>query len=161
MFHRQALKCRSSDHRRGSATVEFAVIAPVFVALALTAAQSSFNVDTTHAMYAAIRQAGRLASMNYDGRLLPGQTLNDKVILDIRNQLKAEGLPGDQMTITITGADGNQTFDLSDPDNELELYRVKIDVPYTAVNALGTFSPTTEKLGASVVFRLGKKSLVN
>lgn len=147
--------------RRGAAAVEFAVVAPIFVVLVLTAAQTSFNVDTTHTLYAAIRQAGRLASMDTSERLQAGQDVNAKVILDIRNQLKAEGLPGDEMTISITTADGSSTFDLSDPDNDLELFRISVSVPYTAVDSVGTFSTSLEQMQASIVFRKGRTILVN
>lgn len=136
-------------------------MAPVFVVLVLTAAQTSFNVDTTHTLYAAIRQAGRIASMDTSERLQAGQDVNQKVITDIRNQLKAEGLPGDQMTIKITTPDGSSPFDLSDSDNDLELFRISIEVPYTAVDAVGTFSPSFEKMQASIVFRKGRTMLVN
>lgn len=152
---------RRSD-RRGSATVEFAVLLPVFIALVMTTAQTSFSVDTANSLYSAIRQGGRLASMDSDDVLLPGQTLNDKVIQDIRNQLIAEGLPGNQMTITITEADSSSTFDLSDADNELGLFRIKVDVPFSAMNSVGAF-PTSgmSDFSASIVFRKGKNSLVN
>lgn len=152
---------RSLAPRRGAAAVEFAVVAPVFVVLVLTAAQTSFNVDTTHTLYAAVRQAGRLASMDTSERLQAGQDVNSKVIADIRNQLKAEGLPGDEMTISITTADGSAPFDLSDPDNDLELFRISVNVPYSAVDAVGTFTATYEQMQASIVFRKGRTMLVN
>ncbi len=146
--------------RRGSATVEFAVIAPVFLALVLGAAQSAFNVDTAHSLYAAIRQAGRAAAMEDDLNLPSGQTLNEKVIQDIRNQLIAEGLPGDQMTIQITKATSSAPFDLSDAGNDLDLFRISVSVPYSAMNSLGTF-PTAgmSNFNASIVFRKGREAL--
>lgn len=158
----RTLKGRRSKARRGSATVEFAVMLPVFIALVMTAAQTSFSVDTAHSLYASIRQGGRLASMESDDLLLPGQTLNQKIIQDIRNQLIAEGLPGDQMTITITEADSNAEFDLSDADNDLGLFRIKVSVPFSAMNSVGAF-PTAgmSDFQASIVFRKGKQSLVN
>ncbi len=148
--------------RRGSATVEFAILAPLFLTLVLTAAQSSFNVDTAHSMYAAIRQGGRLASMDSSDYRLPNQTANEKVILDIRNQLIAEGLPGNEMDISITEADSDLAFDLSNSDNDLRLFRISVSVPYSAMNSLGTFPTSSiQNFNASIVFRKGKISLVN
>lgn len=147
--------------RRGAAAVEFAVVSPLFVLLALTAAQSAFNVNSTHSLYAAIRQAGRVASMETSERLQSGQSINDKTILDIRNQLIAGGLPGQQMDITITNAETGGPFDLSDPANDMKLFRIKVTVPYSAMNALGSFPATLEQLQASIVFRKGRTTLVN
>ena len=148
--------------RRGSATVEFAVLSPIFLALVMTAAQSAFNIDTAHSLYAAIRQAGRLASLDSSEFRQQGQTANQKVIADIKNQLTAEGLPGDQMTVTITEADSSTEFDLSNPDNDLRLFRISVEVPYSAMNSIGTFSTSSmEKFNASIVFRKGRNNLVN
>ncbi len=145
--------------RRGAAAVEFAVIAPLFVALVLTAAQSAFNLDSVHTMYSAIRQAGRLASMESSERQQQDQSKNQKVIQDIRNQLIAEGLPGQQMTITITDAESGGPFDLSNADNDLKLFKIEVRVPYSAMNSLGVFNGTGN-LSASIVFRKGRTTLV-
>lgn len=148
--------------RRGSATVEFAVLSPIFLALVMTAAQSAFNIDTAHSLYAAIRQAGRLATVDTREFRQQGQTANQKVISDIKNQLTAEGLPGNQMTVTITEADSSTEFDLSNPDNALRLFRISIEVPYSVMNSMGTFSTSSmEKFNASIVFRKGRNNLMN
>lgn len=147
---------RTASARRGSATVEFAVVAPVFIALILGAIQNGYNIDIKHKLHAVIRQAGRLSSQDYRGRLQAGQTANQKVILDIRNHLKAEGLNGDLFTITITHAEGSLAgtpFDLSDPQNSLKLYRIKVEAPYSAVSENGLFPTPFEKVSASIVFR--------
>lgn len=155
---------RKPDDRRGAAAVEFALVAPVYIALVMGAIQTGFNFDSTNKMLSAIRQTGRLAALDTNStKLQPGQTMNDKVILDIKNALTAEGLPGSQMTVTITRADGanaGSTFDLSAAGNDYQLYRIGVSVPYSAVNT-GNFLPgTTTSLQASVVFRKGRTSLV-
>lgn len=146
--------------RRGSAAVEFAVIAPLLVTLVLTAAQSSFNLDTAHTMYAAIRQAGRLASMEASERQLRDQSKNDKVIQDIRNQLIADGLPGQKMIITITDAETGAPFDLASADNDLKLFKIQVSVPYSTLNSLGVFPSSDGNMSASIVFRKGRTTLV-
>lgn len=155
---------KRTQTRRGSAAVEFALIAPVFVALIMGSIQTGYNIDTTSKMYSAIRQSGRLASMDNSGKLLSGQTANAKVILDIKNALKAEGLPGDQMIVTIThanGASAGSTFDLTDPANDLKYFRIGVTVPFSAVNTDNFLPDSDANLTTSVVFRKGRTSLVN
>ncbi|GIX03453.1 MAG: hypothetical protein KatS3mg113_0459 [Planctomycetaceae bacterium] len=145
-----------AESRRGAATVEFAVLAPLFIALTLGAIQHSYYVDAYHKLHAAIRQAGRLASQDYRSLLQPGQTANGKIINDIRNQLKAEGLSADQFEITITHAEGplaGMPFDLSSPANSLQLFRIKVEAPISAFSAQGLFPFPKNKLTASIVFR--------
>lgn len=156
---------KHEETRRGSASVEFALVMPVLVALIMGAIQTGFNFDSTNKMYSSIRQTGRLASLDANPtKLLSGQTMNEKVILDIKNSLTADGMPGNQMNVTITHADGGSagsTFDLSDPNNDYQYFRIAVSVPYSAVNT-GNFLPsTTSSLGASVVFRKGRSTLVN
>ena len=106
-LRRSTQKCRLK--RRGAAAVEFALVAPIFITLIMGSIQTAFHFDTTTKLYSAIRQTGRLASMDSSEKLLSDQTANDKVILDIKNALKAEGLHGDEMTVTITHANGDST----------------------------------------------------
>ncbi len=150
--------------RQGSAAVEFALIAPVFVTLIMGSIQTAYNIDTTSKMYSAIRQSGRLASMDNSGKLLSGQTANAKVILDIKNALKAEGLPGDQMIVTIThanGASAGTPFDLTDPSNDLKYFRISVTVPFSAVNTDNFLPDADNNLTTCIVFRKGRTSLIN
>lgn len=153
----------TTAERRGSAAVEFSLVAPVFVALVLGAIQAGFNLDSTTKMYAAIRQSGRLASLDYDSKLLPNQSINAKIIQDIKNSLTAEGLPGNQMNVTITYADGTKAgsnFDLGDPNNDLLNFRIGVTVPYSAVNTKSVMPSNMNNLNASVVFRKGRSALI-
>jgi len=152
---------RSPKSRRGAAAVEFAIVAPVMVALVMGLMQGGYSVDTTHKLYAAVRQAGRLASMDYSDLLQKGQSGNDKIIKDIKNQLKAEGLPGDSVTVTITHAESGGTFNLDDPANNLKLFRIHVEVPFATVMNASLLPAPVEKLSASIVFRKGKNSLTN
>lgn len=129
------------------------------VALVLGLIQSSFSIDATHKLHAAVRQAGRLASMDYSDRLQSGQTGNQKVIADIRNQLKAEGLPGDLVTITIADAETGGPFNLDDAATNLKLFRISVSVPFTKVVSGSLIKAPVDTLTASIVFRKGKTTL--
>jgi Flp pilus assembly protein TadG len=162
-MHPPIRNCRTSI-RRGAAAVEFAMVAPVFVALIMGTVQAGYNFEVTTKMLSSIRQSGRLATLDgADHKLLADQSLNSKILTDIRNSLTAEGLPGQDATVTITHADGGQsgsTFDLTSASNDLQYFRITVSVPYSAINT-GSFLPNTcSSLSASVVFRKGTTSLI-
>lgn len=149
--------------RRGAVTVEFALIAPLFVALVMGTIQTGLAITAAQTMTAALREAGRLASMDYSNRLLAGQTINQKVIQDIKNFLTAEGIDGSKVSITITAADGasaGATFDLGDAANELALFKIRAVVPYSAITSVTFFPHTEQTISASIVYRKGKKTLI-
>jgi Flp pilus assembly protein TadG len=107
----------AANDRRGTATVEFAVIAPIFMLLVLGTWEMGTAVRASNNLTAAVREGGRLASMDFTDSLAANQTANQKVEQDIRAFLNASGLPGSQATITITYAEGSgvgTTFDLGD-----------------------------------------------
>lgn len=150
--------------RRGAAAVEFALVAPVFVTLVLGSIEIGRGCAATQKLASALREGGRLATMDYADHLQKGQTPNDKVMQDIRNFLTASGIPGDKVTLSITYADGQnagQTFNFADPANALARFQIRAEIPYSA---LGTtyFIPThPETLRATLVWRMGRSSLVN
>jgi Flp pilus assembly protein TadG len=154
---------RTEERRRGSATVEFAIIAPLFIALFMGMLQAGTNFSVSQQLYSSLRQAGRLASQNFSDKLQANQTANDKVILDIKNQLKANGIDAANVTVSITHANGagaGSNFDLQDPDNDLKYFKLTVTVPYSAVNKNGFLPNTVSNLNASIVFRKGKSTLV-
>ncbi|QDT89054.1 TadE/TadG family type IV pilus assembly protein [Gimesia algae] len=142
----------SKQSRRGVAAVEFALIAPVFLALLLGMVAVRKAVHTTTVMDAALAQAGRLASMDAGLKLPAGKTLNDKIILDVRNFLRASGIENDEtnLVVTITHAEDENgvpldpmpnppstgtDFDLSNSDNRNRLFRIGIEIPEGASNS--------------------------
>ncbi|HBL47283.1 pilus assembly protein [Gimesia sp.] len=152
MQNRKIQSTSSKQNRRGVAAVEFALIAPVFLALLLGMVAVRKAVHTTTVMDAALAQAGRLASMDAGLKLPAGKTLNDKIILDVRNFLRASGIENDEnnLIITITHAEDENgvpldpmpnppstgtDFDLSDPDNRNRLFRIGIEIPEGATNS--------------------------
>jgi Flp pilus assembly protein TadG len=153
-----------AGHRDGAAAVEFALVAPLMIALVMGSIQTGYNFDSTTKVYSSIRQSGRLATLDNATDYVPdGQTLNSKVISDIKNSLTAEGLPGSAATVTITHAEGasaGSAFDLSSANNDLKYFKIEATVPYSAVNTGGFLPNTLTQLRGSVVFRKGGSTLI-
>lgn len=149
--------------RSGAVTVEFALIAPVFVILTMGTIQTGLALTAAQTLTTALREGGRLASMDYTSKLQPGQTINQKVIQDIKNFLTAEGINGNQVTITITAAEGasaGSTFDLSNPANQLALFKIRAVIPYSAISSVTFYSHSAQTISASIVYRKGKNTLI-
>lgn len=149
--------------RRGAAMAEFAILAPLFVTLTLGTIQTGMAIDATQRIANAARGGGRLAAMDFSGKLLGNQSGNEKVIQDIKNILAVDKIPANQVTVTITHAEGAQegsAFDLSDIDNDLKLFRIHIEVPYAAACPIRFTPYTSTKLSGSAVLRRGRSGMV-
>jgi hypothetical protein len=152
------------SQREGVAATEFAIVLPLFLTLVLGILEIGRSLETSTTMYASLREAGRLASLDYTEVLPSGTTANEKIIQDIRNFLKASGLPGDDFTITITHADGESegaTFDLMDADNKLQLFKLSADIDYSDISIFPFKFMTGQTLRSSLVFRMGRVTQVN
>lgn len=150
--------------RRGAATVEFAVMAPLFLMLLLGTVEMGTAINTTQVLNSALREGGRLASMDYKLILDDGTDINEKIVRDIRNFLTASGIPGAEVDISIVHAGGDQDgidFDLSDPDNNLKLFRIEATVPYSAISTFPLKRMEGQDVSAKLTFRKGRISLVN
>ncbi len=161
MNARRSRSLTPANDRRGTATVEFAVIAPIFLILILGTWEMGTAVKASNNLTAAVREAGRLASMDFTGSLATNQTANQKVIQDIRAFLNASGLPGAQATITITHADGasaGQTFDLQNKNNYLGLFRITATIPFSSVSVFPNKIMKNSVLKAELVNRRGRVS---
>jgi Flp pilus assembly protein TadG len=144
--------------------VEFALLAPIFVALILGVVEMGTAVDNTQLLTSAIREGGRLATMDWSGTLPQGTTANDKVIKDIRNFLTAAGLDGSKIEINIESAEGSdagQTFDLSKPANNLRLFKISAKVPFKDSTSFPATLMKNRDVSASLTFRAGRTNLVN
>lgn len=163
---RQAAARQAGTHpantRRGAATVELAFLAPLFVMIALGVSELGRAVNATSHLTAAIREAGRLACMDFDDLIPTGMDANQKIENDIRAFLNATGMPGDGATITITHADGpnaGTTFDLSSSENYLELFRIDASLPYSAVSVVPLSFMEDNPISATIVFRRGRVNM--
>ncbi len=142
--------------RDGVATVEFAILSPFFLLLVLGIMEIGAGFDTGMKLTSAVRDGGRLASMDYTQLTTAGQTVNQKIEADIRNYLTAAGIPGESATITITHADGpklGQPFDLEDNDNYLALFRLTVEVPYEEISVFPLTYFKGKDITALIVFR--------
>lgn len=164
MFRRRTLHQPGKNaKRRGSAMVELAILTPLFVTLTLGAIQTGLAIDATQRIINAARGAGRLAAMDYSDKLQSNQTGNQKVTQDIKNVLAADRIPANQVTVTITHAEGSQaesTFDLSNAANDLKLFRIHVEVPYSVACAVKFLPHRSTKLSATVVLRKEKSGII-
>lgn len=143
--------------RKAAATVEFALVAPVFLTVVMGTTETSrlFNVQTQVAV--AAREGARLAAMDREDLLEPGESTNAKIIADIRHFLTVNGIEGSSAVIAIVDAADHCTpFDLDDPNNDWGLFELTVTVPYTAVTSWYSAIGGSSSLSARVVFRNGR-----
>ena len=143
--------------RRGAAFVEFAFLAPFFVLLALGSAEMNVCIKEVHRLSSALREAGRLAAMDWDESLPGRQTPADKIEGDVENFLAAGGTARGDVRFSMTHADGASTgepFALGAPANRLGLFTMEASVPTPG----RTFAPLWfgERLHAKFTFRAGR-----
>ncbi|TWT52090.1 TadE-like protein [Thalassoglobus neptunius] len=153
-------KSACQSNRRAVATVEFAIVAPIFMSIALGVMEMGRALDVSTNLTSAVREAGRFAAMHRNGIVPPGTTTNQKVIQDIRNVLKANGVNGDAATITITHAEGpnqGQTFDLDSSANYMQYFNINISIAYQEVSGFPLKFMHGQSLRSSIIFRLGLK----
>lgn len=149
-------------HPRGVATVEFAFTAPLFVLMVLGICEMGRCVNATSQLTAAIRDAGRLACMDFSSLIPAGMTANEKIEQDIRSFLNAANFPGDEVDITIAHAEGEQAgqfFDLEDSANYLKMFRITASIPYTAVSEVPLNFMRVKDINTAVVFRRGRVNM--
>jgi hypothetical protein len=142
---------RDSD-RRASVTVEMALVLPIFVALIAGIAEASRLLETQNTLATVAREGARLAAMDRTDVLQPNQTTNQKIEADVKNFLDACGLDGDEASVFIVNPNDHTTImDLDDPDTELELFELRVELPYSSVCGLGTDGSLN--LVSKIVFR--------
>lgn len=139
----------AGNRRRGVAAVECAVVLPLFLTLLLGSVEIGTALRASTILQSAVREGGRLASMDWRYVVEDGDTPNEKVERDIRNLVSASGLPGEDLTVSITfgeGGSAGQDFDISDPDNNLDLMLIEVELPYSSISLF----PVRHMSGTSV-----------
>jgi len=158
---RQSGVQRRRSKRFGAVAVEFAVVAPMLLAITLGLVELSRVFDIQNTMETAAREGARFASMDRTGMLEEGASANDKMIQDVENFLSSSGIPlSDDVQVTVSPyGNPDQPFDLDDPANDLELFQVQIKVPFSDVSLLPMSEANDYILSATVVFRNGRATL--
>jgi hypothetical protein len=146
--------------RRGAVAVEFAVVAPIFVAMLFGLIELGRAFETQNMLEVAAREGARFASMDRDGLLDPGQSANTKLIADVKTMLASNGVPIDQITVEVKDFENpNDDFDLDDPLNDLKLFEVRVGVDWSAVSLTPVAAGHDHPMTASVVFRNGRATI--
>lgn len=154
--------CPQSEDRQGTATVEFALVTPLFLTIVLGIGEMSCALSASQNLSTAVREGGRLAASNMSEQIPQGSTANAKVIQDIKNMLAASGIDSTTVNVTITyadGADAGKTFDLQDPNNYLKYFKITAKIDYSQVSMGLVHIMKGQSLSSSVVFRLGYSAL--
>ena len=146
--------------RRGAVAVEFAVVAPVLVAIVFGMIQYGRAFEMQNQLQVAAREGARFASMDHTGMSMNGQTSNQKVATDVKNFLATYGMKQSDVTVQIKDhSNPTADFNLDDPNNNLKLFDVKVSVNYSKVS-LQSVSPSSDyTLMASVTFRNGQATI--
>ena len=158
-MNRKPKPTRKPD-RRGAATVEMAVVAPVFLAVLLGLTETSRLYETQNHIKQAVRSGARLAAMDREGITGDGLSTNQKVADDIRAFLDATGIDGDAATVDITAVDSTEVFDLDDPENDLDLFTVTVKISMEDLALLYGVADSDAFMSASITLRNARSTLV-
>lgn len=159
---RQSLRTPHSilHTRNGVVAVEFAVVAPILVAIVFGMIEMGRAFETQNLLDVAAREGARFASMDREGMLAGGQTANQKLIQDVKNFLSTNGIPHDKITVEVKDHENpTSDFDLDDPTNDLKIFEVKISVPFSEVSLQPVAAANDYALQAKVVFRNGRATI--
>lgn len=146
------------QNRSGIAVVECGIVLPVMLVLVLGLIEIGTALRASTIIQSAVREAGRLASMDWRYVVKNGETPNEKVERDLRNFVTASGLPGDDLLISIVYAEGpgaGSSFDIADEDNELELMLIEVQLPYSSISLFPIKYMGGTSIRAGVVSRAG------
>ena len=152
---------KAKRSRRGAAAVEFAVIAPVLMTIVLGVYETSRVLDMQTTKSQAVRDGARLGAMDRSDFLNAGQTTNEKMIQDVLIFLESSGLNTDYAVVEVLHETTDTAIDLDDPENDMELFRLRATLPYNAA-ATGQHIPSPWDFGmtAEITFRNGRAALV-
>jgi Flp pilus assembly protein TadG len=156
--------CRVAEprNRRGAAAVEFAVVAPILVTIMMGLIQSGRGYEAKNLLAGAAREGARYAAMDRSKMVSTGQTTNQKLINDVKNFLSTDGIPKQDITVTVKDANNpTADFNLDDPKNDLKLFQVNVSVKYSDVSFTAVSASKDYMLTAGVVFRNGQATISN
>lgn len=146
--------------RRGIVAVEFAIVAPILLALTFGILQMGRAFEMQTLLDTAAREGARFASIDRDGLLASGQTANQKLMNDVKNFLASNGIPKDKITVSVKShTNPTAEFNLEDPANDLKLFDVNVSVNFSAVSLQPVSASNDYALHAKVVFRNGRATI--
>ena len=147
-------------NRKGAVAVEFAVVAPVLVAVIFGMIQYGRAFEMQNQLQVAAREGARFASMDHSGMLASGQTSNQKVIQEVKNFLATYGIASSNVTVTIKDhVNPSADFSIDDPANNLKLFDVNVSVNFSKVSWRPVAAGHDFVLSAKVVFRNGRATI--
>jgi Flp pilus assembly protein TadG len=159
-FHRlrQSRKLRTDGaERHGAVAVEFACVAPLLLAVIVGMLDLSRVYSVQNVLEAAAREGARFAGLDRSGLMLQNQTANQKLITDVKNYLASNNIDPAAITVSVVKAsDPSQAFNLDDPENALELFQVRVEVPYSKICYTSLKKPSDYNLAAILTFRNGR-----
>ena len=148
--------------RQGVVAVEFAVVAPVLLALMLGIIEMNKMYDAQNLLATAAREGARFASMDRDGLVPEDMTTNQKMTQDIKTFLESNGIDPDGVTVEVKDHEQpTEDFDIDDPDNDLRLFEVQVSVDYSSVSYASVDAGSDYALVGKVVFRNGRATISN
>lgn len=154
-------KRKIQHNRRGTATIEFAIVAPIFVLMLLGLWQASSLYQVQNELSIIVREGARIATLERSEAVPAGMTTNQKVMQDLETLLQVHGYDAEQATITISEVDDtSQEFDLDDPTNDMGYFRVTIEYPCLDRLRVQPQLLSEYNLSASIVFRNGFAQVV-
>jgi hypothetical protein len=153
---RRQLPAGDRDERRGAVAVEFAIVAPLLLAILFGMVELSRVFEVQSLLDVAAREGARFAAMDREGLLQDGQSTSDKLISDVKNFLVSNGIPRDSITVTIKDhEDPAADFDFDDPTNDLKLFDVYVSVDASAISHTSFASQHDYDLIGNITFRNG------
>ncbi len=148
------------ENRKGAVAVEFAIVAPILLALVFGMIELGRAFEMKNLLEVAAREGARFASMDREGMLAEGQSTNQKMTDDVKNFLASNGVPRDDISVEIKDFENpDEDFDLDDPANDLRLFEVRVSVDYSDVSVTQVSSGDDYPLSAGVVFRNGRATI--
>jgi hypothetical protein len=146
--------------RNGAVAVEFAVVAPVLLAMTMGMVELTTVFDAQNLLESAAREGARFATLDKKGALNPGETSNNKLVNDVKTFLASNGIDAQDVTVAIKDhEDPNTDFDLEDPSNEFRFFEVHVLVDYCPVSFAQVADGGNFMLTAKLVFRNGMATI--
>lgn len=147
-------------NRRGAVAVEFAIVAPILLAIVFGMIEMGRAFEMRNLLEVAAREGARFASMDREGMLEPDESANDKLISDVKTMLASNGIPKDDITVQVKDFENpEENFDLDNPDNDLKLFEVRITVDWSKMSLTPVATGNDYPIVGSVIFRNGRATI--